>query len=86
MAIDEHLQNNCSAATLKNVSFKGGLKILILKLTKLLHSAKIKPGFPLLDWQKNPGLFHDFPEPTWKISQHFFIAHECLNIMAGNTK
>jgi len=37
-------------------------------------------GFPLFYWQKNPGLFQDFPGHPWKISQDLFGAHECLNI------
>ena len=37
-------------------------------------------GFPLFYWQKNPGLFQDFPGPPREIFQDLFGAHERLNI------
>jgi len=35
---------------------------------------------PTLWLERNPGLFQDFPGPSWKIFQDLFGAHECLNI------
>jgi len=63
------VSNNCDVWIKLQSTRSGHLSEHTIQYPQVSHS-----------WQKNPGLFHDFPGPTGKIFLNRIIAHACLNV------